>query len=435
MKRLIVRLRGNKEVENAGWLIGGKIVQMFLSFAIGLWTARYLGPANYGLINYVSAYTALFASFCTLGISPAVLMGELTNRFISEGTTLGTTLGLRFFSSVLSSFLIVFIVSIVDRGENTTVQIAIVCCLGILFQNFYVFEVWFQKRYMSKITALSALLGYCISSIYKVYLLIYQKSVVLFAFASFIEYIVIAVFLCASYKREKGPQLVFSFAYGKDILSRSYHFIISGMMVAIYGQTDRIMLKHMLSEAEVGYYSTAYSLVIIWTFVLSAVITSMTPAIMKYKNEGDEENYLRKNRMLYSIIFYLSVGVSLVFTVFAPIIIRVLYGMEYINSVTPLRIITWFVAFSYLGVARDNWLVCEEKQRFTKYIYLIACVANIVMNLLFIPVFGPSGAALASLITQILTSIGIPLFFKELRPNVKLIFDGILLRGIHSTIT
>ena len=78
-------------------------------------------------------------------------------------------------------------------------------------------------------------------------------------------------------------------------------------------------------------------------FVLSAVITSMTPAIMKYKNEGDEENYLRKNRMLYSIIFYLSVGVSLVFTVFT---IKERHRVGYL----------FIVAFSFVSALLCVWV-------------------------------------------------------------------------------
>ena len=54
----------NRVVKNAGWMIVGKIFQMVLNLIVGVFTARYLGPSNYGLINYAGAYTALFMSFC-----------------------------------------------------------------------------------------------------------------------------------------------------------------------------------------------------------------------------------------------------------------------------------------------------------------------------------------------------------------------------------
>ena len=54
-----MKVLGNKTIKNIGWLMGGRIMHMLLSFLIGLLTARYLGPSNYGLINYATAYTTL----------------------------------------------------------------------------------------------------------------------------------------------------------------------------------------------------------------------------------------------------------------------------------------------------------------------------------------------------------------------------------------
>ena len=54
----------SKIVKNASWIIVGKIAQMVLSLLISLLTARFLGPANYGIINYASAYIAFFVAFC-----------------------------------------------------------------------------------------------------------------------------------------------------------------------------------------------------------------------------------------------------------------------------------------------------------------------------------------------------------------------------------
>lgn len=417
----------NREFRNSSWIIAGKIGEMGISFFVSLWTARYLGPSNYGLINYVAAYIAFFSSFCTLGISSAVLINEFTKHPDDEGTTLGTAIVLRVLSSFLSSISVVAIIAIVDKDEPIVILIALVSSFSLVFKAFDTIEYWFQKRYLSKFTSIATFVGYVVSALYKVYLLATGKSVVLFAFTTTIDYIVIAVILFAVYKKYKGPKLRFSLKRSKALLSVSYHFILSSMMVAIYGQTDKVMLKHMLSETSVGYYSTAASLSTVWAFVLSAIIASMSPTIMKYKMEGNEEVFRRKNRQLYGIIFYISIFVSIGYTVLAPYVIRILYGQAYIGSVNPLRVITWYVAFSYLGSARDVWMVCENKQKYSRYMYMIASVANIFINYALIPVWGATGAAFASLITQILTSIVTPMLFKEMRPNVKLIFQSIIL--------
>ena len=65
---MLQSLRKNKVVKNAGWIIGGKVANKLLAFVVGIFAARYLGPSNYGLINYAAAYATFFASLCTLSI-------------------------------------------------------------------------------------------------------------------------------------------------------------------------------------------------------------------------------------------------------------------------------------------------------------------------------------------------------------------------------
>lgn len=420
---LLTKLK-NKEIKNAFWIIAGKSIQMILSFFIGLWTARFLGPSNYGLLSYVGAYIAFFTSFCTLGLTAVVMVNELTKYPDDEGTTLGTSIVFRLISSAISALAIIGIVAIVDR-DSTTILIAVLSSASLLFQVFDSIEYWFQKRYLSKITSIATFIGYCCSSAFKIVLLILKADVFLFAISTSIDYLIIALVLFIVYKKHNGPKLKFSLSRGKQLLRIGFSFILSGMMVAIYGQTDKIMLKLMLSETEVGYYTIATNLCATWTFILAAIVSSLAPTIAKYKKNNDEQNYLRKNAQLYCIVFYISVVVSAVVTVFSPLIIRILYDSDYDGSINPLRIVTWYVAFSYLGVARDVWLVCENKQRYSLFIYILAAICNVGLNFALIPSLGPSGAAIASLVTQVLTSILLPCLFKELWPNVKLIIRGI----------
>ena len=101
-------------------------------------------------------------------------------------------------------------------------------------------------------------------------------------------------------------------------------------------------------------------------------------------------------------------------------------------AVMPLKIITWYTAFSYFGVARNAWMVCNEKQKYIKYMYLPAAIINVLLNLAFIPLWGASGAAVASLITQIFTSIILPLCIKATRPNAKLMLEAIFLIDVFN---
>ena len=418
----------NKVVKNASWLIVGKIIQMVINLVVGVITARYLGPSNYGLINYAGAYTAFFTSICTLGIN-SVIVKEFVDAPNEDGKILGTSLGLRAISSMFSALTIIGISMVVDADEPTTKLVVILCSIGVVFHIFELFNYWFQYRLQSKKTAIATLIAYIITAIYKIILLANGSSVIWFALATSVDYICIAIILFAFYKKDKGGRLSFSWKYGKSILKKSYHFILSGLMVAVYGQTDKIMLKHMVNETEIGYYSTAVAICSMWCFILAAIIDSIYPLIMQAHKEN-KEKFKQLNKLLYCIIFYVSMCVSIVLIFFGDIAIYILYGEAYLPASAPLKIVTWYTAFSYWGVARNAWIVCENKQKYLKYIYISAAIANVILNVIFIPPLGAVGAAIASLAAQIITTLVIPFFIKDMRENSVMMLEAIIFKGV-----
>lgn len=418
----------SKETKNASWLIAGKVIQMLLSVFVSILTARYLGPSNYGLISYGTAYTTFFAALCGLGIN-AIIIKNFVDHPDEQGEAIGSALLMRFVSSLLSAMMIIGIVFVIDNDEPLTIVVVALCSLGSIFNIFDTFNYWFQNRYQSKVTSIVTLIAYIVTSAYKIVLLILDKDVRYFALATSVDYIVVAVLLFWAYKRHGGSKLKFSFRKSKELLSLSYNYILSTMMVAIYGQTDKLMLKQFLGESEVGYYATAVSVCSMWTFVLQAVIDSMYPTVLRL-HADNKEAFDRKNKQLYAIVFYVSCAVSVLFLIFGDWGITTFYGDKYAPAGLPLKIITWYTAFSFLGVARNAWIVSEGKQRYLKYMYLGAAILNIILNCVFIPSMRSAGAALASLITQMFTSFIMPYFFKEMRPNVKLMFEAILLKDV-----
>lgn len=413
----------SKESKNAIWLISGKIAQMLLSLIVGILTARYLGPSNYGLIGYGAAFVAFFTALCTLGIN-YVIIKDFVDHPEDQGLAVGSVIFLRGISSLCSAAMIVGISCVLDANEPLTIVVVALCSISLFFQIFDTLNFWFQSRYQSKVTAVVTFIAYFATSLYKIVLLVLQKDVRWFAFANSIDFIVLGALLLIMYYRYGGPKLKFSWKKGKYLLSKSYHYILSGMMVAIYGQTDRLMLKQMLDESSVGYYTIAATVSTMWVFILAAIIDSIVPTIMRL-HKNDYCAFERKNCQLYSIVFYASMGVSLLITIFADFIIRLMYGEAFVPSASVLKIVTWYTAFSYLGVARNAWIVCENNQKYLKYMYFGAAVLNVLMNYFMIPVWGAEGAAMASLLTQIATSIVLPCFFKPMRRNVILMLKAI----------
>ena len=418
----------SKESKNAIWLIGGRVAQMVLSLFVGVLSARYLGPANYGSINYATALVNFFMSFCTLGIN-SIIVKDFFDNPDEQGEAIGTTIVMRIVSSFCSAALVIGISFFLDYGEWETIIIVILCSVSLLFHAFDTLQRWFQYKYKSNVSALALFLAYFATSLYKVILLIFNKSVFWFAFATSVDYIVLGALLLIFYKIHGGPRLRFSWRKGKALLAVSYHYILSGLMGSIYNKTDKLMLKQMLDEEAVGYYSTATAICSMWTFVLSAIIDAMYPTIIQ-TFEKDKKAFDKKNRQLYAIVFYVSTFVSLMFVFFGKLGIKILYGEAYLPAAMPLSVVTWYTAFSYFGVARNAWMVCNKKQKYLKYMYIAAAIINVGLNWIFIPMWGATGAAFASLVTQICTSIILPYCIKDVRPNAKLMLEAIILKDV-----
>jgi len=290
-----------------------------------------------------------------------------------------------------------------------------------------VFDYWFQSKLKAKITAVVSLIAYALMSLYRVYLIFTGKNVEWFALATSVDYICIGVLLYWFYRKSGGEKLKFSTERAKNILSKSYNFMLSSLMFAIYAQTDKLMLKFFHGTEVVGYYSTASALSNMWYFILAAIISSMYSVIAE-AHKTDKSLFRKKNKQLYAIVFYISAAISVGYMLFGRLIVVIMYGEIYLPSVTPLKILTWYATFNYLGIARDSWAACENRQKYLKYAFAAAAVVNVGLNLMFIPKWGANGAAVATLIAQLTTTMIAPFFIKGLRENSIMMVEAIRLK-------
>jgi O-antigen/teichoic acid export membrane protein len=121
------------------------------------------------------------------------------------------------------------------------------------------------------------------------------------------------------------------------------------------------------------------------------------------------------------------------FTFFGKYAISILYGKAFLPAVAPLQVITWYTAFSFLGVARNAWVVCENKQNKLKYIYISSALLNVALNFIFIPWLGATGAAIASLTAQVATTMIVPFFMSSLRQNSIMMLQAMCFKGVKPT--
>ena len=415
---------GDKRVvANASWIIVCRLVQAILSFLISLFTARYLGPSNFGLINYAISLTAFVTPIMKLGFD-SILVQEFINNPKKEGTILGSSLLMNVISAIACMVLVISFSFFANPGELETVIVCALYSLMLLAQALEMTQYWFQAKLLSKYTAIVSLVSYVLVSTYKIFLLATSKSIFWFAISNAVDYFLIAISLLLLYRRKGGMKLEFSFDLSKKMLSKSKYYIISGLMVVVFSQTDRIMLKQMVNNAAVGYYSAAVTCAGMTSFIFSAIIDSMRPIIFEGKNSGDEV-FKRRVRELYSLIIYGALTQSVLITIFSSLIVNLIYGPEYTSAIIGLRIVVWYTTFSYYGGAKDIWILAEGKQKYLVWLNLCGALANVGLNYILIPIWGIAGAAIASLITQFFANIVMGFIIPDLRPNNLLLMESL----------
>lgn len=411
---------------NTGWIVGQQIVHILLSVLVGILSARYLGPTNYGVISYALSFVTLYSSIASLGMD-SVIVKELIDKPDEEGTVLGSAILLRIISGLFSSLSVIVIIWLLNPGEVETVIIAVLCSISLIFRSFELLDYWFQRHLINKYTSIAKTIAYIVVSSYQIFLLKTEKSIEWFAFATSLDYIVLTIIYYAYYKKQGGDNLKANIKTGLSTLKGSYHFIISGLMVSIYGQMDRMMLKTMVSSTAVGLYSVASYICTMWIFIPTAIINSARPIIMEERAK-DYRLYLRRLEQLYSGVIWISIIASIFISVFGGYAINVLYGSQYYEAIDPLKILIWSEIFSMIGTARSVWIVSEKKNKYVKYYLIYGVIVNAILNYLLIPKIGIIGAAIATLVTQVTTSIIAPLFYKETRIHTKYVFESFILK-------
>ena len=416
-------MKENKIFTNAKWIILCKVVQSLLQLLIGMLTARYLGPSNYGLINYAKSVVAFVGPFTQLGLN-ATLVRELIDTPEKEGEIMGTSLLMGMVSSISCMFLVAGFVSVVNRTEPQTIAVCILYSISLVFQAMELIQYWFHSKLQSKYPSMMMLCAYVVVSAYKIFLLASGKSIYWFAVVYSIEYGTIALSLFVIYGRQGKQKLSASFAMAKRLFSKSRYYILSSLMVTLFQNTDHIMLKTMSGDVENGFYTAAITSAGVCQFVYAAIIDSARPVILAAQ-KTDSLKYEKNIARLYSIIIYMAIAQGIVFTLFAKQIVGILYGKDYLPTVPVLQILVWYIAFSQMGRIRNIWILAEEKQKLLWRINLLGALMNIALNYFLIPVWGASGAAFASFVTQVFANFILGFLLKPLRPNNRLLLRGL----------
>ncbi|MEG4836919.1 flippase [Microcoleus sp. B9-D4] len=403
-------------LSNIAWLFTDQILQIGLGLFVGLWVARYLGPTQFGLLNYAIAFVSLFSSVATMGLGTLVVR-NIARDPECKNETLGTAFGLQFTGGCITLLLTVTVIALLKPNDTLTRWLVGIIAAGTIFNAFEAINFWFQSQIQSKYTVLAKNSVCFLVAAVRIGLVTIKAPLLAFAWVRLGEVALVGIAYVYFYKLtgNKIKDWHFSWERCKELLSESWPIILSGLAVYVYSKTDQIMLGAMNQNAQLGYYAAAVKVSEICDFLPMIISSSIFPKLANLRKTNYEE-YLNKFQIYSDIMIFLWLAVAIPISLLSPWIVHLLYGEKYAKSAAVLAIYVWAQFGSNLGVARSTYLNIEGQLRYGLYLTVVGSIFNVALNFWLIPKYGAFGATAATLITYFYVIILVNFLIKELRP-------------------
>ena len=416
-----------KVFANLFWAMTGKIVNMAGVLLVGILVARYLGPSQYGLMNYVISYVSLFTIISNFGLDN-IEIRELSRTPERKDYILGTCFRIRMFFSTFA--LILVILSLILFKANTFTSCMILLYSVTLYTgSFNIIRNYFtsivKNEYVVKSEIARTIIGACI----KVILLWIKAPLEYFIAATVFDTVLVASGYCFSFKKTVGK--ISELKYDKTIvpyyIKESFPLVLSGAAVIIYQRIDQVMIGNMIDNASVGYFATAGKFLDLVLFLPMVLTQTVTPLLVKAK-ERNKEEYDRKKQQFVNIVVWMAIILSVLVSFFAYWLIYFTYGDKYLPAVPVLQIMAFKTVGMALSSSSGQIIIMERIHKWAFIRNLIGCLICIVLNILLIPQFGIIGSAWVTIITVAFTgclaNVFIPPYYKIMRMQLYALFLG-----------
>ncbi|MFH1426565.1 MAG: flippase [Candidatus Kerfeldbacteria bacterium] len=391
-----------KVFKNVSYLMVARVVFRFLTAAVMIYAARYLGVDRFGMFETALAWANAFLALNDIGMS-TLIVREAARDEKKMAVYFGNTLVVEVLCSLVLYAAIIGIGFGLHYDATTITLMAVLGAAGLAFEFRKVargiFRVFLQLKTVALLEILNGVLYFLITAwiIYAVA----DKDTGLLAIAHSRLWIDVFIVIALLLYTFKFVRPAFSARQIWPMIKQSYVFTLYNMFFMLYFQIDQIILSIMRDKTEVGIYSASAKLVSAFLFIPLMVFQVTMPIMYRYSRDNIEK-YKRINRTIwrYLAAFGLPAGVGL--WLLAPEITGFVYGEEYLASVVVLQIMGWFMAIRFFGISQGNSMTTTDRQGLRAGIQIASVGVNIVLDIYLISKYGARGAAIATLITECL---------------------------------
>lgn len=388
--------------KNTSYFTVALVIQKVISFVFFSYLATKLGATNLGYYSYAISFAAMFSILVDWGLA------NLLTRDIAQDKTraqsyFSKALGLKIIWSLFTYLIVIGVIFSISHSALTRELVLMTGVLMLLDSFTLIFySVWrgFQNLTYESFGTIS-------------FQIIYSAlGFILLQFTDNLRLIMISLFAASlfnflysgwllKYKGGISLKPIFAWLELKTLYLLALPFGLAGIFAKIYAYTDVILVNQFLGPTQTGFYSLAYKLTFTLQFIPLALVASLYPALAFYLNKEKEvlEN-IYFSSIKYLLIISLLVA-SLIFG-FGPDLIRAIYGQQFLPSAPILIILVSSLPFLFVNFAFGSVLNASGRQMRQTWHIGWTAASNIILNVIFIPIFGVLGAAITSLACSIL---------------------------------
>ena len=390
--------------------ISGSIIVQLLGFIGLVLLMRFLPVSEYGKYIYIIEFISIFAFFSDGGFTQHIVK-EASQDPASVKSIYSKAQSAQFLVSGIMFLLIILI----GYTANSLKDFYFLSVFGLSMVISAVFAPMLAILVASgrkdlifyKDVALSALkLLFIVSGI------LLKLPIEYFIYLGFLNCIVLFfLFLYTRFKKE------FTYFFSSEIrISGSISFIRQGFLFTIlmaanivYNKIDIIMLEKMLGSTEVGYYSGATRFIYPFMFISGAFMTAIFPSLAKHSNDKE------KFKSIQYLALYSLGGIGILLSTFlffgADFLFHTFFNNKYDASIPVFKVLVWYLAIVFIYGSISNNLVAKNKVRFLVYLNLIMIGMNVLTNFFLIPDYGAKGAAIATIICELVILVVASLYW------------------------
>lgn len=420
--------------KNTFWLATASVINKFLKFVLFVYVARILGATEYGKFTFALAFIGLFTIFADIGLSQII-----TREFAREKEKereFSAILSLKIFLS-LGTLILILVGSFFITPDPLIQKVIWILALCILIESFFsTIFAFLQARQKMEYQSLASMLETLLTVGAGLFILFYFPSVqnlsYSYLFAASITLIFILIFFHFKIQR---LFLSLNKSIWQRFLSMSWPLALAGVAGVIFNQTDSVMLGYFGQITQTGWYNAAYRVIGVTLIPTGLIATSFFPVLSKYFKESKEK--LQKIWDYYmELMIFLAIPLTIGGIVLAPKIIDFIYGQDYTSAVLAFQILIIMAGIAFLNTPFYDLMIVSNQQAKIFWISLSGAIINVILNLILIPKFSLYGAAVATIITQLLIFfllVKLTLKFTSIAPfdlRLLLSFIGVALSSL-----